>query len=216
MTLDCDKMAALELRKKGGVSTPSGFNDDIERERMHRERFSIVGYSPDFLQPLASPKFFLLLSVLGSILGGSVAAAWFANMTSIERRFQMPFATIGLIQGLSVFGGTLSLFVFAHFGGNGHRPRWLGAANLLFAVAVGMLTSAELWVPAPTLIAAGSSSQVTGNNTMMLRQALSSSGMCVIGDDLPCHLQPNEQSRVGVAVEGGMSTSAVGKKHQGY
>lgn len=183
---------AVELRKKGGgVSAPNGFNDDeIEHERIHRERYSLLGCSPDFIQPLASPKFFLFLSIATSALSGIARAGWVANLTSIERRFKMPFAVIGLMHGMSEIGGLLSLFIFAHFAGNGHRPKWIGVSMALMTVSICILTSPELWVP-PTTLSGGvqppSPMEANNNMTMMSRrEQLSSSGMCVVGDDLQC------------------------------
>uniref|UniRef100_A0A4W4G6B4 Solute carrier organic anion transporter family member n=1 Tax=Electrophorus electricus TaxID=8005 RepID=A0A4W4G6B4_ELEEL len=57
-----------------------------------------------------------------------------SSITQIERRFDLPSSTVGLIDVSFEMGNLLFLVLVSHFGANMHRPRLIGSGCFLMAV----------------------------------------------------------------------------------
>uniref|UniRef100_A0A8C8RBG4 Solute carrier organic anion transporter family member n=1 Tax=Pelusios castaneus TaxID=367368 RepID=A0A8C8RBG4_9SAUR len=99
-------------------------------------------FTPDCLQFFNTPKGILFFLCVASFLQG-VTVNGFINtvITTIERRFDLHSAQSGLIASSYDIAACVCLIFVSYFGGNGHKPRWLGwgvlimgAGSLVFAL----------------------------------------------------------------------------------
>lgn len=100
------------------------------------------GFAPACLQALNTPRGFLLFLSAAAFLQGMTVNG-FVNtvITSIERRFDLRSYQSGLVASSYDVAACLCLTFVSYFGGNGHKPRWLGwgvlvmgAGSLVFAL----------------------------------------------------------------------------------
>ncbi|CAB0005693.1 unnamed protein product [Nesidiocoris tenuis] len=79
----------------------------------------------DFLQRFANQKSYVFLyGLMGLIL--SAAYSYFnGTITTIEKRFQIPSQTTGIISVGNDISTLLVGAIITYFGGKGHRPRWM-------------------------------------------------------------------------------------------
>ncbi|OQV20302.1 Solute carrier organic anion transporter family member 4C1 [Hypsibius exemplaris] len=111
------------------------------------ERCGIACFKPDAIQPLRNMKVFLVVFILAGISQGMFYTIWNMTLSSIEKRFQIPSQTTGIISAINDVSHICVVLFVAHFCGRGHRPRWLAAG--LFTVGIAILTFAtpELFAP---------------------------------------------------------------------
>nr|XP_045012764.1 solute carrier organic anion transporter family member 4A1 isoform X2 [Jaculus jaculus] len=99
-------------------------------------------FTPQCLQVFNTPKGFLIFLCAASFLQGMTVNGFINTVvTSIERRFDLHSYQSGLIASSYDIAACLCLAFVSYFGGNGHKPRWLGwgvlilgAGSLVFAL----------------------------------------------------------------------------------
>ncbi|XP_025720839.1 solute carrier organic anion transporter family member 4A1 isoform X2 [Callorhinus ursinus] len=99
-------------------------------------------FTPKCLQAFNTPRGFLLFLCAAAFLQGMTVNGFVSTViTSIERRYDLPSYQSGLIASSYDTAACLCLTFVSYFGGNGHKPRWLGwgvlvmgAGSLLFAL----------------------------------------------------------------------------------
>ncbi|XP_024895639.1 solute carrier organic anion transporter family member 4A1, partial [Pteropus alecto] len=91
--------------------------------------------APACLQPLNTPRGFLLFLCAASFLQGMTVNG-FVNtvVTSIERRYDLHSYESGLVASTYDLAACLCLAFVGYFGGRGHKPRWLGWGVLTMGV----------------------------------------------------------------------------------
>ncbi|XP_069808390.1 solute carrier organic anion transporter family member 4A1 isoform X2 [Dendropsophus ebraccatus] len=90
---------------------------------------------PAFLQVFNTSKGVLFFLCVASFLQGMVVNGFINTViTSIERRFDLHSYHTGLIASSYDIAACLCLTFVSYFGGNGHKPRWLGWGVLIMGV----------------------------------------------------------------------------------
>lgn len=100
------------------------------------------GFVPRRLQVFNTPEGFLFFLCAASFLQGMTVNGFINTViTSIERRYDLHSSQSGLIASSYDIAACLCLTFVSYFGGNGHKPRWLGwgvlvlgAGSLVFAL----------------------------------------------------------------------------------
>lgn len=107
-------------------------DDDDEEEAL---RFGWGGCAPDCLQPpMLSQRTFLLVFVVTCVLQGMYYTYVVSVLTTIEKLFQFPSKTTGIVYSATEIGQISGALLLTYYGGQGHRPRWIGCGVALFAV----------------------------------------------------------------------------------
>ena len=106
-------------------------NDDEEEEE---ELLCGLGrwFSPGWLQPLASKQMFLAVFCLACVLQGMFFTYFVSVLTTIEKLFQIQSKTTGIIMSATEMGQIGGALLLTYFGGQGHRPKWIGWGMVLF------------------------------------------------------------------------------------
>ncbi|XP_068768254.1 solute carrier organic anion transporter family member 4A1 [Struthio camelus] len=99
-------------------------------------------FTPGCLQFFNTPKGILFFLCVASFLQGMTVNGFINTViTSIERRFDLRSYQSGLIASSYDIAACICLTFVSYFGGNGHKPRWLGwgvlvmgLGSLLFAL----------------------------------------------------------------------------------
>ncbi|XP_041589272.1 solute carrier organic anion transporter family member 4A1 isoform X7 [Vulpes lagopus] len=99
-------------------------------------------FAPGWLQAFNTPRGFLLFLCAAAFLQGMTVNGFINTViTSIERRYDLHSYQSGLIASSYDVAACLCLTFVSYFGGNGHKPRWLGwgvlvmgAGSLVFAL----------------------------------------------------------------------------------
>ncbi|XP_055328730.1 solute carrier organic anion transporter family member 74D-like isoform X2 [Paramacrobiotus metropolitanus] len=66
---------------------------------------------------------------------------------SIEKRFNLSSKMMGLILSINDVGHVLVALLVGHFGGRGHRPRWIALGSFILGVALMLFALPELVTP---------------------------------------------------------------------
>lgn len=92
-------------------------------------------FTPKCLQVFNTPKGFLFFLCAASFLQGMIVNGFINTViTSIERRFDLHSYQSGLIASSYDIAACLCLTFVSYFGGNGHKPRWLGWGVLVLGI----------------------------------------------------------------------------------
>ncbi|XP_031228838.1 solute carrier organic anion transporter family member 4A1 isoform X4 [Mastomys coucha] len=92
-------------------------------------------FTPKCLQVFNTPKGFLFFLCAASFLQGMTVNGFINTViTSIERRFDLHSYQSGLIASSYDIAACLCLTFVSYFGGNGHKPRWLGWGVLVLGI----------------------------------------------------------------------------------
>lgn len=99
-------------------------------------------FAPKCLQAFNTPRGFLVFLCAAAFLQGMTVNGFINTViTSIERRYDLHSYQSGLIASAYDVAACLCLTFVSYFGGNGHKPRWLGrgvlvmgAGSLVFAL----------------------------------------------------------------------------------
>lgn len=75
---------------------------------------------------------------------------WVSSISTVEKRYKLPSKWVGSFSALGEGGKLVCVLLFAHFGGRGHRPRWMSLACLCVGLAAIILCIPETFVPLPT------------------------------------------------------------------
>lgn len=109
---------------------PEGDDEGEEEEEM------LCGlgrcFSPAWLQPLASKQMFLAVFCLACVLQGMFFTYFVSVLTTIEKLFQIQSKTTGIIMSATEMGQIGGALLLTYFGGQGHRPKWIGWGMVLF------------------------------------------------------------------------------------
>ncbi|KAK7884704.1 hypothetical protein WMY93_027827 [Mugilogobius chulae] len=82
---------------------------------------------PKALQVFNTPGWVLFFLCMGSFLKGMVINGFvISSVTTLERRFDLSSSQTGLIVSSYDIASCVGLPFVSYFGGNGHKPRWLG------------------------------------------------------------------------------------------
>ncbi|PKU31390.1 solute carrier organic anion transporter family member 4a1 [Limosa lapponica baueri] len=93
------------------------------------------GFTPGCLQPFNTSKGVLFFLCVASFLQGMTVNGFINTViTSIERRFDLRSYQSGLIASSYDIAACLCLTFVSYFGGNGHKPRWLGWGVLVMGL----------------------------------------------------------------------------------
>ncbi|XP_067410215.1 solute carrier organic anion transporter family member 4A1 [Emydura macquarii macquarii] len=92
-------------------------------------------FTPAFLQFFNTPKGVLFFLCVASFLQGLIVNGFINTViTSIERRFDLRSYHSGLIASSYDIAACICLTFVSYFGGNGHKPQWLGWGALIMGV----------------------------------------------------------------------------------
>lgn len=92
-------------------------------------------FTPTCLQLFNTPKGVLFFLCVASFLQGMTVNGFINTViTSIERRFDLQSYESGLIASSYDIAACVCLTFVSYFGGNGHKPRWLGWGVLIMGV----------------------------------------------------------------------------------
>ncbi|NXO02958.1 SO4A1 protein, partial [Rhinopomastus cyanomelas] len=93
------------------------------------------GFTPGCLQPFNTSKGVLFFLCVAAFLQGMTVNGFINTViTSIERRFDLRSYQSGLIASSYDIAACVCLTFVSYFGGNGHKPRWLGWGVLIMGL----------------------------------------------------------------------------------
>lgn len=92
-------------------------------------------YSPGWMQSLASKQMFLAIFCLACVLQGMFYTYFVSVLTTIEKLFQIQSKTTGIIMSATEIGQIGGSLLLTYYGGQGHRPKWIGWGMVLFAAS---------------------------------------------------------------------------------
>lgn len=95
-------------------------------------------FSPSWIQPLASKQMFLAVFCLACVLQGMFFTYFVSVLTTIEKLFQIQSKTTGIIMSATEIGQIGGALLLTYFGGQGHRPKWIGWGMVLFGTSAGL------------------------------------------------------------------------------
>ncbi|XP_029995169.1 solute carrier organic anion transporter family member 4A1 [Sphaeramia orbicularis] len=91
--------------------------------------------TPKAVQVFNTPRWVLFFLCVASFLQGMIINGFINTVvTSIERRFDLRSYQAGLIASSYDIAACVCLAFVSYFGGNGHKPRWLGWGVLIMAL----------------------------------------------------------------------------------
>lgn len=90
---------------------------------------------PHWLQRFANKQSFLTIFCATSILQGMYYTYFVSVLTTIEKLYQIQSKTTGIIMSATEIGQIGGALLLTYYGGQGHRPRWIAAGMLVFALA---------------------------------------------------------------------------------
>ncbi|XP_050689028.1 solute carrier organic anion transporter family member 74D-like [Eriocheir sinensis] len=132
------RLAAMEVREEEEeveeevVELEEDYEDESEDEsdlRCGLGRWC----SPRWAQVFAVKQVFLVVFSLTSVLQGMFYTYYVSVLTTVERLFQFKSKTTGIIMSATEMGQIGGALLLAYYGGQGHRPKWIGWGMLLFA-----------------------------------------------------------------------------------
>lgn len=95
-------------------------------------------FSPDWLQALASKQMFLAVFCLACVLQGMFFTYFVSVLTTIEKLFQIQSKTTGIIMSATEMGQIGGALLLTYYGGQGHRPKWIGWGMVLFGASAAL------------------------------------------------------------------------------
>ncbi|XP_055331103.1 solute carrier organic anion transporter family member 4C1-like [Paramacrobiotus metropolitanus] len=107
----------------------------------------MIGYKPPWLQLCNNIKVFLIVYVCLGIFKGTVISYFGAVLPSMERRFGFKSTSIGIAKAMRDVSEICVALLIGHFGGAGHRPRWIAGGSFLVGLGFLLLASTEIMFP---------------------------------------------------------------------
>lgn len=95
-------------------------------------------FSPAWLQPFASKQMFLAVFCLACVLQGMFYTYFVSVLTTIEKLFQIQSKTTGIIMSATEMGQIGGALLLTYYGGQGHRPKWIGWGMVLFGASAAL------------------------------------------------------------------------------
>ncbi|GAV05450.1 hypothetical protein RvY_15583 [Ramazzottius varieornatus] len=130
---------------------------------------NILGWKPHWLQICNNMKVFMFCYVCVGIFRGMYHSYFSSMLPSIEKRFGFTSTSVGTIKSMSDVSHLIAALFVGHYGGVGHRPRWMAVGSLLVGLGLLLMASPELFFPAE-----GSASMTA----MMYASADSNENLC--------------------------------------
>ncbi|KAG8539693.1 hypothetical protein GDO81_020528 [Engystomops pustulosus] len=126
------------LYKKTSTKNALYDDDPCEIKFIPSDNENLCGWGaikPSCLQVFNTSKGVLLFLCVASFLQGMVVNGFINTViTSIERRFDLHSYHTGLIASSYDIAACLCLTFVSYFGGNGHKPMWLGWGVLIMGI----------------------------------------------------------------------------------
>eukprot|EP00731_Ephydatia_muelleri_P010246 Em0005g832a len=99
-----------------------------------RHYCGIGRFRPKCLQVFATKKFFTFILCVYCLIEGAVTTGFIAVViTSLEKRYQLSSTASSVFFSIFEVAVIVSVVFVTHFGGKGHKPRWLGAGIIVQA-----------------------------------------------------------------------------------
>lgn len=92
-----------------------------------------MGSSGGCCQPLANRKTFLAIYCLTTVLQGMFYTYFASVLSTIQKLYRTNSQVTGFVMSATELGQIGGALFLSYYGGNGHRPRWIGWGVLLFA-----------------------------------------------------------------------------------
>lgn len=119
-----------------GFSAGAGFAENAGRgEGDNETSCGLMSLRPKWMQGLANKQTFLIIFSLTSILQGMYYTYFVSVLTTIEKLYQIQSKTTGIIMSATEIGQIGGAMLLTYYGGQGHRPKWIGTGMLIFAAA---------------------------------------------------------------------------------
>ncbi|XP_038052230.1 solute carrier organic anion transporter family member 4A1-like [Patiria miniata] len=130
-----------EMKTVNGYGKLSDHDEDEEAEKVELEELEAEvecgwrGLRPRFLQCFNKPPGILLFLCLFAVTQGMTVNGFvYVVTTTLERRFNLPSVRSGSISSSYDFSVMIVITFVTYLGDRGHKPLWLGAGALLFAL----------------------------------------------------------------------------------
>ncbi|OQV15395.1 Solute carrier organic anion transporter family member 5A1 [Hypsibius exemplaris] len=107
----------------------------------------IFGWRPAWLQCFRSMKVFMACYVVLGVFHGMYGSYLGPVIPSIEKRFGFTSKEVGSFRAMSDVSRILASLIVAHYGGAGHRPRWIGCGAILLGLGMFLMASTEVMFP---------------------------------------------------------------------
>lgn len=126
---------AMELMPM--ASSQAILGEGVEEDPLAEDSVScgLGVFTIPWLQCLACKQAFLLVFCLTCVLQGMYYTYFVSVITTIEKLFQIKSKTTGIIMSATEIGQIGSSLLLTYYGGQGHRPRWIGWGMVLFAIS---------------------------------------------------------------------------------
>ncbi|XP_037079901.1 solute carrier organic anion transporter family member 74D-like [Pollicipes pollicipes] len=108
-------------------------DEEAGAEAEERLLFGWGRCTPPALQRLVSQRTFLVVFVVTCVLQGMYYTYVVSVITTIEKLFQFQSKTTGIVFSATEIGQISGALLLTYYGGQGHRPRWIGCGITLFA-----------------------------------------------------------------------------------
>ncbi|XP_007653972.1 solute carrier organic anion transporter family member 4A1 isoform X1 [Ornithorhynchus anatinus] len=126
-TLHSNAISPLDSCKRPLCDTNSGPKKQCKKINEENTACGWGPFKPDCLQVCNTPKGILFFLCLASFLQGMTVNGLINTViTSLERRFDLHSYQSGLIASSYDIAACVCLTFVSYFGGNGHKPQWLG------------------------------------------------------------------------------------------
>lgn len=161
---------------------------ETNNQEQQETRCGLLWFRPKWMQRFANKRAFLLCFCTTSVLQGMYFTYIVSVLSTLERLYQMPSRTMGLVLATSELGQIVGSLALAHFGGRGDRPKWIGTGVLVFAVASLLCSTPHFLLSSPSFASftASSLSLTTSLDSIGLHSNQSKSA-----DTLLCSLGSN-------------------------
>lgn len=131
--ITCSKNSNLDHENHNLISSPiSTFNSIAMSEDYSCGLFS---FYPKWLQSFANKQTFLFIFCLTSVLQGMYYTYFVSVLTTIEKLYQIQSKTTGIVMSATEIGQIGGALFLTYYGGQGHRPKWIAAGMIVFAIA---------------------------------------------------------------------------------
>ncbi|XP_071535324.1 solute carrier organic anion transporter family member 74D [Panulirus ornatus] len=130
------KVNGVVVKKMAAMEEAVTEEEEEEEEEVGEGEF-VCGLgrwcSPSWVQRLATKQMFLIVFSLTSVLQGMFYTYFVSVLTTVEKLFQLKSKTTGIIMSATEMGQIGGALLLAYYGGQGHRPKWIGWGMILFA-----------------------------------------------------------------------------------
>ena len=128
----------------------------------------VGGWRPRWLQHFANKQCFLALFCLTSVLQGIYYTYFVSVLTTIEKLYQIPSKTTGMIMSSTEVGQISGALLLTYYGGKGHRPKWISTGMLVFAIAALLCSTPHYLFGTNVQLTDNNNNRITTNNNVIL------------------------------------------------